>query len=1049
MSALPLKLREYLRQKNSDLADWADSLWRISSPIHERQNRPDSNENGAVHVAAVEDNIWRLLQTTILPNKANNLDAFSDFELFLLSCAACCHDFDKALKSALPDDLPEGFTHGGGSGSFVVNNLEKFGLTRPQAGAIQKVVSIHDPKEVVFKKELKNLKTNQASPSPYGPSNLQRIAVLLKTADILHCDNSRISPLVLDPSKLEGMDRKKYLTRHCTHGWHPDGTRIIIQADPENREEDAVRECFNFMREHEWSAVSEALQQYHFPYQLEVQISDEQKLHQDYLKSVVAETKRIDMKGIYSRSGSSREAIHFPIEDIYTPLKTHQPGMEIGNIREPGIMSERGDERAPLTDLLSKHRRLLLIGEPGGGKTTFLKLIACVLAKDALGETDQGRKQHLGMSLSEPAPVPIFMRLAALADVIKHGSAVSGSGESWRCIEKALEKIWGYGQADRLQNLLSEGRCALLLDGLDEVADENLRNRIVDVVNSTLERWGKNLIVISSRPFGYHDIAGLEHMATARIDAFGKEEIIEFLKRWGQGLYQDTEDKKSTEYLQELQSAIINSFPIRKLAHNPVMLTCLCVVHWNERKLPEGKADLLAAVLRWLLNAKEEKRKERGYNNTFAEECFKSIAFKMTCHPDGKQVIVDLAWAADQMKQPFADILRIEGNERVQREGRRFLEEEMIDSGIIEKYGEGQMKFWHLSFQEHYTARALVDRSDDEWWRIIETRLYDRQWTEVIDHLSGRLAWTGLYRLNLLIERILGITRQDDLASIARVVGVLGRILRILAVYDSYQPPARLGWETVRNRVMEIFTIQGAAKVQVEQRIAVAEALGQAGDPRIDAANPTMLPIPGMPDVLLGKYPVTVEEYRRFVDSGGYEDEQYWKEGWVVKKESGWKEPAGWDEQLEYLNRPVTDVSRYEAIAYCDWLTEQTGLPFRLPKSDEWGKAAANPNGEYPWGAKKPNPELLNYDGNVNAPTPVRIYPAGVAPGGHLDMAGNVWEWNDDEAGVGSYRVIRGGGWIPDARYCRSAYRGNNEPGYRGYDVGFRLARSGGGTLDP
>ena len=138
-----------------------------------------------------------------------------------------------------------------------------------------------------------------------------------------------------------------------------------------------------------------------------------------------------------------------------------------------------------------------------------------------------------------------------------------------------------------------------------------MRNRIADVVNAVLDRWGENLIIISSRPFGYDNIAGLERIVTARIEVFGNREIIDFLKRWEEGLYPDKEERKKAGYLSELQSAIIKSAPIRRLARNPVMLTCLCVVHWNERRLPEGKADLLAAVLRWLLNAREPIRKKR------------------------------------------------------------------------------------------------------------------------------------------------------------------------------------------------------------------------------------------------------------------------------------------------------------------------------------------------------------------------------------------------------------------------------------------------------
>ncbi|MFH1489518.1 MAG: SUMF1/EgtB/PvdO family nonheme iron enzyme, partial [Pseudomonadota bacterium] len=541
---------------------------------------------------------------------------------------------------------------------------------------------------------------------------------------------------------------------------------------------------------------------------------------------------------------------------------------------------------------------------------------------------------------------------------------------------------------------------------------------------------------------GYHDIAGLEEMATARIDAFGETEIAEFLKRWGQGLLQEKEGQIGKNYFTDLKTAIINSPPIRKLARNPVMLTCLCVVHWNERKLPEGKADLLAAVLRWLLNARKGIREDRGYTNTFTEECFKALALAMTDHPDGKQAIADLSWAAEQLSKPFEDIRGVENEDRVRREGRHFLEEEMLDSGIIEKFGAGQVRFWHLNFQEHFAALALVDRKDEEWWGIIEPKLFNRQWTEVIDHLAGCLAWTGLYRLNLLVEKVLETVKKGDLASIARAVGVLGRTLRILEAYD-YQPPARLGWEKVRDQVMGIFTHEGALTVPVEQRISAAEALGQGGDHRIKPLDPVMMPIPAMTDVLLGKYPVTVVEYLRFIENRGYKEPKYWGEWWKIKEKQGWTEPGLWEDQVEYLNRPVTGVSWYEAVAYCTWLSDQTGLPFRLPKSDEWEKAATSPGGDYPWGDEEPNPELANFGENVGMPTPVGIYPAGAATGGHLDMAGNVWEWNWDLYDKdGLYRVIRGGSWNYDARYCRSGYRGSIEPDYRYGNVGFRLSRS-------
>lgn len=1037
---LPSTLREYLLLKDTDLADIANDLWRRSRPIHECLNSPDSNENGTDHVLAVENNIWRLLQTTTQPNQANNLEDFIPFELFLLSCAACCHDFDKAMKSK----LLKGFEHGKGSGDFVVENAEVLGLSRSQARAIQKLISIHDLMHEAYKDKLKQLNSRQTS--DYGVYDLRRLAVLLKAGDILHCNDSRIRPIRVDSTKLEGIERIKHFSRHCTVGWKSDGTRILIQTEPDTREEyDAVAECFNYMKNFEWPAVVDSLQRYDFPHVLELD-QDNTQLFRDYLDDVVTDTERIDIRGISSRSGGGREAMHFAIEDIYTPLTTGHPREDRLMLSNQEQMAEANESRIPLTDLLSKRRPLLIIGELGGGKTTFLRLIACVSAKDVLGRPEPGRQKYLGLPLGEPSPIPIFMRLAALADVLKHKCNDIGCGASWRFIEKALVQIHGPSLGKVLCDLLDDGKCALLLDGLDEVADESLRRRLVDVVNSVLGRWSQNIILLTSRPFGYHDISDLKKISVAHIDAFGDEEIGEFLERWGYGPSPEKEAKKRKNYVTELKTAIIDSPAIRKLAKNPVMLTCLCVVHWNERRLPEGKADLLSAVLKWLLNSKEDKRKARGYTNTFAELCFINLAFLMTRHPKGKQVIVDLSWAADQLALPFENERGIEDKGQIQREGRQFLEQEMIDSGIVEKYGVGQIRFWHLSFQEYYAVCALVDRSDGDWWKIIKPRLWNRQWSEVLDYLAGRLAQTGRYRLDLLAKKILGTAKKNDLPSLAKAVGVLGRILRILEVYD-YSPPASLGWKAALDKVMDIFTPDGASRVPVEERIAAAEALGQAGDgdSRIRPLDPEMLTIPGLKGVLLGKYPVTVEEFMRFVGNNGYHDRSFWDNDWWAEKEKhGWTAPDEWDDQMEHRNRPVTGVSWYEACAYCKWLNAaQTGYLFRLPESQEWEKAATHPDGEFPWGGKEPDKELCNFDNNVGCPTPVGVYPAGEAPGGHLDMAGNVWEWNQNLYEKGDAdRVVRGGSFFLDARFCRSAFHNGYQPGFRIGILGFRLSRS-------
>ena len=780
----------------------------------------------------------------------------------------------------------------------------------------------------------------------------------------------------------------------------------------------------------------------------------EAEVFEKYLQDLRSETYRIEIKGIYSESGAGRQPAYFPIEEHYTPLKAVSgagPEAEEGGEQdEKGAVEmqamlrlQRGkEEKKPaLSEFLSQGKHLLIIGDPGSGKTTFVRFVACVLAKDRLGDTAAGRNEHLGLPDDTETPTPVFLRISHLAACLRDNQADVSGGRTWHWLVAALEEPWGREAAAVLQQKLNAGNCFVLLDGLDEVADEGLARDVFRVVNAAVEHWGRNRFVVTSRPFGYRAVAGIEDMQSIRISQFGNEEILEFINRWVTAIYPDEDERNREAYLPQLRSAVLQKPRIRRLARNPVMLTCLCAVHWNESHLPEGKAQLLAGVLRWLVNAREKERAELGFNNFFAEECFRTLAYAMTAHDEGKQVGVDLLWAARQLEEPFRDQMRIAEGRR-QSEARRFLESEMINSGIVIQDKTGDLRFWHLSFQEHYAGRTLVGLDRSEWWDEVKDRLYDPQWNEVIDHFAGSLITVPSRRsVDSLIQQVIE-QAPGDLRSKARMVAVVGRLLKLLGVYE-YAPPPALGWQEILVSIRGVFDADTAKAVPAAERIAAAEVLGWSGDPRFDTAEPEMLSIPGQSGMLLSKYPVTVQEYRVFVENGGYGEPQFWGKWWSVREKEEWEAPDDWEDQLEHRNRPVTGVSWYEAGAYCKWLARNTGNGYRLSKSDEWEAAATSSAGDYPWGKAKPSEELLNFDGSVGCPTPVGVYPAGAAPGGHLDMAGNVWEWCEDlyKKG-GSSRVLRGGSWGNSAGLCRSAFRFSDPPDARYDFIGFRLSRS-------
>ena len=265
-SCLMSKLRDHLRTLTSELATRADNFWLQARPLHERQGQPDSHDNGPKHIAMVEHNIWRLIYGPDDRHGRSHLDEFQPVEFFLLSLVACSHDFDKAIDSAnkVPRELR---VHGRDSGEFVLANQEFFQLASDEAYSIADAISLHDLGPDAFRGGLQRLEGKKAL--SLGTVDLCRIAVILKAADILQCDLTRVPLIGIEVDQLTGHARAKYLARKCTTGWRINGDRIEIQSRPDsNEEEKAACDAFTYMRDEEWAGPRDSLRHYEFPNEL-------------------------------------------------------------------------------------------------------------------------------------------------------------------------------------------------------------------------------------------------------------------------------------------------------------------------------------------------------------------------------------------------------------------------------------------------------------------------------------------------------------------------------------------------------------------------------------------------------------------------------------------------------------------------------------------------------------------------------------------------------------------------------------------------------------
>jgi formylglycine-generating enzyme required for sulfatase activity len=162
---------------------------------------------------------------------------------------------------------------------------------------------------------------------------------------------------------------------------------------------------------------------------------------------------------------------------------------------------------------------------------------------------------------------------------------------------------------------------------------------------------------------------------------------------------------------------------------------------------------------------------------------------------------------------------------------------------------------------------------------------------------------------------------------------------------------------------------------------------------------------------------------------------------------------------FKYWNHPRENVSWYEAVAFCRWLSHKLGDDVRLPTEAEWEKAARW-NGqrslEYPYGDTYDPTKANGRDTGIGLTSAVGLFLEGAAPCGAMDMSGNVWEWvssvyadypyraddgREDLAGNAA-RVLRGGSWDYVVNVVRGAVRLRGSPDVRDGDFGFRCARS-------
>jgi formylglycine-generating enzyme required for sulfatase activity len=827
-----------------------------------------------------------------------------------------------------------------------------------------------------------------------------------------------------------------------------------------------------------------------------------------YRDDLVRELRLHDFRGIVQM----RRDIRLPLADIYLELGLLSLGDEeerrrvhekLLSLREAERLAEeerRIQER--VSDALARARRLVILGEPGAGKTISLRFITLMLAH-GYGAA------RLGLA----APyIPIMVRLADFGRELEKTPALALDNFLLGVIEEAYASHPRLGEYLRLA--LEQGACMALLDGLDEVGDDpvrggSLRTEVVKRVQAFADRWcagdRRNRVVVTSRIEGYWDEA-LHGFTQVQLSPLSPpDEVREFLLRWytaheqthDETLSPEIAEARAEERVAELLPSVLEWPSVRRLATNPLLLTILALIHENVGKLPNRRIKLYEIAAQTLIES--WRQAQTGMPSELLAELGEEAVIRVMAplaywlhqeHPGGTASFQE--WQARLLQ-----VLEEEGYETEAGEiADRFLHHARYQAGLLAERGLGQFGFFHLTFEEYLAARQIARQRAEERRAILKAHWEDPRWQEVILLTAGQLGIAEARRDDVsdFVEDLLKMEPADP-AEAGRQAVLAGRALADIGPRSVTNQTRRWVFDALRETMQDLNPEtqrpNDPPRTSVRTRYAAGEVLDELGwlPPDLHA----WVRCPGCAedggDLMIMKYPLTNAQYEGFIQAGGYENPDYWggeeSEGWKwrakehpdYRGEGPVTEPQYWHSLRfgkERRGYPVVGISWYEAVAYTAWLTEILGYArtagdlapedralvsdvlgagateVRLLSDGEW-IAVAGGIGEkdrYPWDAPD-GPAMEDRaailarantaEAELGGTSPVAMHPQGASqPSGLMDLAGNVWEWTGTVEG--SARVVRGGSWLGPQVFARVAYRLRLDPHGSDDLVGVRLA---------
>ncbi len=464
-----------------------------------------------------------------------------------------------------------------------------------------------------------------------------------------------------------------------------------------------------------------------------------------------------------------------PIDRLYV-----EPSISDSHI-QPERPTKDWPETTPVLQAVVASQRLVLLGDPGSGKSTLVSWIAWQLTQPG----DNAWTRRLGRLV----PIPMILRDMDI------GRDITWDGllDAFLALPVAKPLNEDGKGRERLDDLFERGQAIIMLDGLDEIGSTAVREALQAAVFKGFEQCSRCRWLLTSRIVGYDDVsfeerrmsreestiswqAGLTAHGTSAImmasrryvAPFSDRQIEQFAHNWY--IQHEQAEHERQQRARELVDAIAANESTQDLARIPNLLTLIALIYRVYRWLPHGRAMLYDRIAEAYLESIDRFRGLDGLNYSLAQKkgWLAYVGFQMqlrrgkqkegnenSSESEHREILVD----EDQVHRWIAKAMGA-AVEDADASARRFVDYIARRSGLLLPRGEGRFGFMHLSFQEYFAACYLAKHvKTPRWARGQETppgtasenlRDYANQtvWRETLVLLFEMLAeepeWIGL-----------------------------------------------------------------------------------------------------------------------------------------------------------------------------------------------------------------------------------------------------------------------------------------------------------------